>query len=501
MNGKKTEQIANITRGENSKDTPDYLMYYTLRLFFDNGGGACYIVSVGDYSDTKPSKDNFSQGLAVIHQEDEPTLLLLTDGVNQSSTDYYTLCQEVLKQCNDLKDRFGIFDILASDGKTPTKEIGSEFRQGIGNNDLKYGAAYYPYLQTALNYHYTDQSVIVTGLTLETKDDSESDNDVIGTFSTDDNGLLVSYTGLASDQPKVKIDKRNRTNITFDLTDNILTLRIRAEGGTPISDILAAWDSQTEKGSFNLTANGTGATPVSQEVTETTLTFPETSSESNNEITLEDLQTDKTELHNAIKATLNAMRVVMPPSGAVAGIYATVDRERGVWKAPANVSIASVIAPTIKVTNADQENLNVDATSGKSINAIRSFTGQGTLIWGARTLAGNDNEWRYIPVRRLFNLIEESVQKATAFAVFESNNAITWLKVKTLISSYLEGLWRQGALAGATVEQAFFVNVGLGQTMTSQDILEGRMIVEIGIAAVRPAEFIILRFSHKLQES
>ena len=98
-------------------------------------------------------------------------------------------------------------------------------------------------------------------------------------------------------------------------------------------------------------------------------------------------------------------------------------------------------------------------------------------------------------------MIEESVKKATAFAVFEGNDATTWLKVKGMIESYLYGLWQQGALAGPTPEAAYFVNVGLGRTMTTQDILEGRMIVEIGIAAVRPAEFIILKFSHKLQEA
>ena len=145
--------------------------------------------------------------------------------------------------------------------------------------------------------------------------------------------------------------------------------------------------------------------------------------------------------------------------------------------------------------------LNVDPRAGKSINAIRSFVGKGTLVWGARTLAGNDNEWRYINVRRLFNMIEESMQKATAFAVFEGNDATTWLKVKGVIEIFLYGLWEQGALAGPTPESAYFVNVGLGTTMTTQDILEGRMIVEIGIAAVRPAEFIIIKFSHKLQET
>jgi hypothetical protein len=172
-----------------------------------------------------------------------------------------------------------------------------------------------------------------------------------------------------------------------------------------------------------------------------------------------------------------------------------------VWKAPANVSVAAVIGPVSKTTDADQAELNVDPTAGKSINVVRAFTGKGTLVWGARTLAGNDNEWRYVPVRRLFIMIEESVQKSTAFAVFEPNDATTWLKVKGMIESYLYGLWERGALAGPTPESAYFVNVGLGRTMTAQDILEGRMNVEIGVAAVRPAEFIILRFSHKMQEA
>lgn len=369
------DQITNI----NSPDVEN-LMYYTLRLYFNNGGGSCYIVSVGDYSQA-PTKDNFQTGLDALEKEDEPTLILLTDAVNLSTTDYYSLCQVALMQCNKLKDRFGIFDVLSDDAD------GSDFRQNIGNAYLKYGAAYSPYLQTALNYYYTDDSVTV------------------GT-----------------------------TNASPKLGDEAIAIQ-------------------------------------------------------------------KNALYNQIKSELDLQRVTLPPSAAVAGVYARVDRDRGVWKAPANVSLASVLAPTVKITNEEQENFNIDPTSGKSINIIRSFTGKGTLIWGARTLAGNDNEWRYIPVRRLFNLIEESIQKAIAVFVFESNNAITWLKVKSVIENYLEGLWRQGALAGTTSEQAYFVNVGLGKSMTTQDILEGRMIVEIGIAAVRPAEFIILKFSHKLQEA
>ena len=145
--------------------------------------------------------------------------------------------------------------------------------------------------------------------------------------------------------------------------------------------------------------------------------------------------------------------------------------------------------------------MNVDPTAGKSINAIRDFTGKGTLVWGARTLAGNDNEWRYVPVRRLFITIEENTRKASAFAVFEPNDATTWLKVRGMIESYLYSLWERGALAGSTPEAAYYVHVGLGKTMTAQDILEGRLIVEIGVAAVRPAEFIVLRFMHKMQQA
>ncbi|MDP2113028.1 MAG: phage tail sheath C-terminal domain-containing protein, partial [Bacteroidota bacterium] len=158
------------------------------------------------------------------------------------------------------------------------------------------------------------------------------------------------------------------------------------------------------------------------------------------------------------------------------------------------------IGPVVKIDSRDQEDLNVH-TTGKSVNAIRAFTGKGTLVWGSRTLAGNDNEWRYVPVRRFFIMVEESTKKATEPFVFEPNDANTWVKVRSMIENFLILQWRAGALQGAKPDQAFFVNVGLGETMTELDILEGRMIVEIGMAVVRPAEFIILRFSHKMLSS
>jgi hypothetical protein len=221
-----------------------------------------------------------------------------------------------------------------------------------------------------------------------------------------------------------------------------------------------------------------------------------------------DLETKKHEglkgsfpLYSAILSGIQNTDTAVPPSGAVAGIYAYVDRTRGVWKAPANASISGIIGPTDTFTASELDDLNVDPNSGKSINAIRSFTGKGTLVYGARTLAGNDNEWRYVNVRRFFNFVEESCKKASEQFVFEPNDANTWVRVQAMIENFLMVLWRQGALQGVKPEHAFYVAVGLGKTMTALDILEGRMIIEIGMAAVRPAEFIIIRFSHKMPES
>jgi uncharacterized protein len=214
--------------------------------------------------------------------------------------------------------------------------------------------------------------------------------------------------------------------------------------------------------------------------------------------TLAELKTKDNALYFRARNAISAIPCEMPPSPAMVGIYARVDAERGVWKAPANVSVRAVIEPVRKITHREQERLNVDPTAGKSVNVVRSFPGRGNIVWGARTLAGNDNEWRYVPVRRFFNMVEESTKNATVQFVFEPNDKNTWTRVRSMIENFLTLQWRAGALMGATTEEAYYVRVGLGETMTELDIWEGRMIVEIGMAVVRPAEFIILQFSHKM---
>jgi phage tail sheath protein FI len=191
--------------------------------------------------------------------------------------------------------------------------------------------------------------------------------------------------------------------------------------------------------------------------------------------------------------------VTLPPSAAIAGVYSQVDASRGVWKAPVNVALALVEKPAIAIDNNFGAALNTDTISGKSINAIRAFVGKGILVWGARTLAGNDNEWRYVPVRRYCNFVEASVKKALAAFAFEPNDGNTWISVRGLVENFMLQQWQQGALMGNKPDEAFYVRVGLHQTMTANDVADGRMIVEVGVALSRPAEFIVLRFLQNVQ--
>jgi phage tail sheath protein FI len=364
-------------------DRSVHLMWYAVRLYFDNGGGPCYICSVADYKALDLTE--LENGLAAVGKEDEPTLLVFPEAQNLAIADCKSLYDQALQQCAGLQNRFLIMDAHggAVSLNDSTSDIGTavkNFRDnGTPANNLKYGAAYAPNLETTVRFAYDD----------------------------------------------------TQTDVTV------------------------------------------GANPAAK---------------------LNTLETSDNQSYNLAIGAINKLACKLPPSGAMAGIYAAVDNARGVWKAPANLSVADAIQPTITIDGTAQDTMNVDSTSGKSVNAIRAFTGMGTLVWGARTLAGNDNEWRYVNVRRFCIFAEESIRRATRQFVFEPNDANTWVKVKGMIENFLNSLWRQGALMGAKAADAYSVQVGLGSTMTALDVLEGRMVVVVGLCPVRPAEFIVLRF-------
>lgn len=191
---------------------------------------------------------------------------------------------------------------------------------------------------------------------------------------------------------------------------------------------------------------------------------------------------------------LDKKNIAIPPSGSVVGIYARSDTSRGVQKAPANETVRACVGLDCQFNKGEQDILNP-----KGVNLIRTFPGQGIRIWGART-ASSDPSWKYINVRRLFIFIEESIKANTNWAVFEPNDEVLWVRVKRTIDVFLTGLWRGGALAGSAPSEAFFVNVGRN-TMSQDDIDNGRLICVIGIAPVKPAEFVIFRISQKTSDS
>lgn len=191
---------------------------------------------------------------------------------------------------------------------------------------------------------------------------------------------------------------------------------------------------------------------------------------------------------------LDKRNISIPPSGSVLGIYARSDNERGVHKAPANEVVKACVGLECNFNKGEQDILNP-----KGINLIRAFPGQGIRVWGART-ASSDTSWKYVNVRRLFIYIEESIKANTNWVVFEPNDETLWVRVQRTIDVFLTGLWRNGSLAGTTKEEAFFVNVDR-TTMSQDDIDNGRLICVIGVAPVKPAEFVIFRITQKAGEA
>ncbi|WP_046007323.1 phage tail sheath family protein [Pseudoalteromonas rubra] len=192
---------------------------------------------------------------------------------------------------------------------------------------------------------------------------------------------------------------------------------------------------------------------------------------------------------------------VLPPGGGMAGVYTVNDNEMGVWHAPANTPIVGAASLPIRLSDSQQENLNVDAITGKSVNAIRFFNGLGILVWGARTLDGNSQDWRYIAVRRTMTFIEQTCQQAIRAYALAPNDANTWGAIKSEISSFLTGVWKEGGLQGSQAADAFRVECGLGTTMTSDHLLNGFLKVTVKVAVVRPAEFIVLEFEQEMGKS
>ena len=402
-----------------------YLLYHAMQLFFANGGGRCYVVSAGEYG-SEVDAVQLTLGMQELTKEIEPTMLVIPEAVLLKQEDCLSLQRQMLVHCGQvMKNRVAILDVWEGyRSRSDVPDVVAAFRDGVGNDGLTFGAAYYPWVHTT----------VVQGPEL------------------------------------------SHQNITADESlDTLITC---------IKDDIAAAGIQ-----------GTKRAAMEAEVDKM-----KTATDDEDQAQLARTLTSISPSFNALLIEMAKRLNLLPPAAAMAGIYTLVDHSRGVWKAPANVSLNSVVSPAVPVSDEQQEDLKVPL-QGKSVNAIRLFAGQGTLVWGARTLDGNSLDWRYINVRRTLIMLEESIRLAAKAMVFEPNVTVTWVTMKSMISNFLTDIWKRGGLSGAVPEDAFSVQVGLGETMTPEDILEGSLRVTVLVAISRPAEFIEITFQQQMQRS
>ena len=393
-------------------------LYYHLTMFFANGGSTCYVVSVGDYKTGKLDINTLKNKVLPALKKVQDITMLVIPEVAQMTEGYAEFYTAMLSHCAENK-RFAILDV-------PKYVKIEDFRTNIGSNNLAYGAAYYPWLETTV---LSDNDIDGEVMKIKTKNDDDNnkgDNKI--EFKTG-NDSLDTYIQKEFDEINKGGDDEqlHRNNLHNALVQNFYEYKLLAK---------------------------------------------------------------------KIKDYLN----LLPPSAAMAGIYTMVDHSRGVWKAPANVSVSRADKPSRNITDNEQADLNMPM-NGKAINALRAFPGEGIKVWGARTLDGNSQDWRYINVRRTMSFLEISVKNAARAYVFEPNDANTWINMKCMIENFLRSVWKRGGLAGSTPEEAYEVHVGLGDTMTADDILEGILRITVLVAVSRPAEFIEITFQQQMQKS
>ncbi len=417
--------------GDNYSLTPDegsnYLLFRSVQLFYANGGGTCYIVSVGNYATGVRAAELIGEetggGITSLLKEQEPTLLVIPDAVLLSAEECGSVQQAMLKHCGaDTRSRFSILDVHEG-YKSRTlldDDVVTSSRMSYGGNFLDFGASYYPWLNTTI-------------------------------VSADD----LDYNNISNAGALVEL-------LNGEVDDNVSAGFVKSEKGDLIKSEIGKIEDEDA-----------------------------------NAYSVDNLLKAVSPVYNDILGQMKEVLNVLPPSAAIAGIYSLVDSTVGVFKAPANVSVSSVLSPTVNINAEEQEDLNLPL-NGKAVNAIRPFVGKGTLVWGARTLDGNSGDWRYVNVRRTMIMLEQSIKFACEPFVFRPNDTNTWLSVRTMCSNFLRSQWQQGALVGTSEAEAFEVECGLGTTMTPQDVVDGYMKVSIKVAISRPAEFIVITFQQKM---
>ncbi len=439
----------NVTAAGPSGEANQFNLYWSMQLFFANGGGQCFVVSVGDYggdltatrtsaAPTIPGQiraEDLASGLTAAANAVGPTMIVVPEACQLGASDYGAVVQQMLQQASALQDRVAILDLPGCLSASTLDDL--QAAQGAlstaiapAADSLSYGVVYAPALNTSI---VTVNDVLYTNLVSE-----DGDNSIMNSI------LTAQATQLYASNTAALTAVKNAIATAFPTTGAAATA-LTPSAATTLDNLLL------------------NALPIF------------------------------TQIEQLIANSIN----VAPPSGVMAGIWAKSDALNGVWNAPANMSLAAVVSPLYNMSDADQAGFNMP-TNGQAIDILRALPGRGTVVWGARTLDGNSQDYRYVQVRRTLVNLEQTIKTALQSYVFAPNDATTWSTVTASISGFLTGIWQQGGLMGSKPGEAFSVQCGLGSTMTAQDIINGYMVVAITLQMIHPAEFIELTFTQTM---
>lgn len=521
---------------------PAYALYGAMQLFFLNGGETCYVTSIGSYDDAIEAQPMLD-ALNVLRKEADPTLIVTPELTRLSHQEAIKVQQHMLTHCgSQMKNRFAILDIpggyLELDG--PRGQPVERFREAIGRTDLSFGAAYYPWLNTSVfsnddfNFKNIDidsrpKLISLLKQSVRNQEDLLQEIDRVGALvlsgditlsvAPGDTVVLtpadVAATGASTAETHVTFEiegepaKMAGKLVTTGTTDGVTEFTRSALKHGEISFVHNPKGGDNGQSRFKIVAKDKNGTETAVYTIHVTTDQNPLLNEDIGDGAEADVPSgrapldtvDKTlrasVLYTEILESMTGFANTLPPSAAMAGIYTLVDNSVGVWKAPANMAPNAVVSPTVNIDSAEQETLSASVT-GKSINVIRYFEGHSTLVWGAQTLDGNSLDWRYVSVRRTIMMIESSISRAVKDYAFAPNVETTWVAVRSMIKDLLSNLWKEGGLAGATPEDAFNVHLGLGETMTPNDILDGLMNISVKVALLRPFEFIEITFEQEM---
>jgi phage tail sheath protein FI len=544
-------------QGSSDESKGRFNLYLSMQMFYANGGGFCYVISVGDYSQDK-TKQVLLDGLDQARAIHDATMIVVPDACLLPDADYGAVVAGMLAQAGDLRNRVAILDLPSATQITDPKTLKAKalsFYETISSaqDAFSYGAAYGPAVQSSffsaddmdfqvladpvgaskspnnlpMNHLLTSQAVALY------LSDSDKLNDVLDKIAqaypiTDATTPLDAskLSQICNADGRAVLRKQEGDPAFADAIGALKCLATvaiplsapasSASAPAPASETQGSGGGGGDAGSEGKPqeggatqppssspndASGTGSAPTSGQPATGLCAIASKDAAAGAKINAANL--DKY-LNNATPILQQVEQVVanrinvLPPSAILAGVWTKSDGSNGVWNAPANLALNMVVRPLVLLNDQEQGDYNMPP-NGQSISILRALPGRGTVVWGARTLDGNSNDTRYIQVRRTLIYIEQSIKQSLQSFVFAPNDAKTWTTVTSMISNFLTTLWQAGGLMGTKPEEAFTVACGVPTTMTGLDVLNGYMIVNVSLQLIRPAEFIELTFTQRMQ--